>query len=66
MSKQKILKNNQHFGASFSRQIVQEIDKVRGDTNRSLWLQRAAEMELARQKNEQKEKEENRNYENEK
>lgn len=34
------------FGTSFSRQVVVEMDKVRGDTNRSLWLQRLARKEL--------------------
>ena len=34
------------FGTSFPRQVVVEMDKVRGDTNRSLWLQRLARKEL--------------------
>jgi hypothetical protein len=38
------------FGASMPRQVVQEIDRVRGDTPRSLWLQRLAVKELQRVK----------------
>jgi hypothetical protein len=40
------------FGASMPRQVVQEIDSVRGDTPRSLWLQRLATKELQRVKKE--------------
>jgi hypothetical protein len=39
------------FGASLPRQILAEIDRVRGDTNRSLWFQRLALKELERLKN---------------
>jgi hypothetical protein len=38
------------FGASMPRQTINEIDKIRGDTTRSLWLYRAAVKELERQK----------------
>ena len=41
------------FGASMSRQTIYEIDKIRGDTPRSLWLYRAAVKELERQRKEE-------------
>jgi hypothetical protein len=43
------------FGASFPAQVVKEIDSVRGDTNRSLWLQRVAIKELERYKEKKEE-----------
>lgn len=48
---------NRIFGASLPRYIVQEIDVVRGDTARSLWLRRAAVKELEIQKRKQKKRE---------
>ena len=39
-----------HFGTSFRRRTLLELDQVRGDTNRSLWLERLAIKELERQK----------------
>lgn len=43
--------NKVRFGMSFPRQILLEVDKVRGDTPRSWWLYRLAVKELERQKN---------------
>ena len=37
-------------GVSFYPDILREIDSIRGDTSRSLWLRRAAIRELERQK----------------
>jgi hypothetical protein len=39
-----------HFGASFTRRTLSEVDERRGDTNRSLWLERLAIKELGRLK----------------
>ena len=52
------------FGISMPRNVVLEIDKVRGDTPRSMWLRRAGlkELEKNKQKNNNKEGElENKN-----
>jgi metal-responsive CopG/Arc/MetJ family transcriptional regulator len=38
---------------SFYESMLREIDEIRGDTSRSLWMRRAAAKELERQKNEQ-------------
>lgn len=46
MSKTKSFVERYRFGTSFSRQVVNQIDNVRGDTNRSLWLERLAVKEL--------------------
>jgi hypothetical protein len=46
------------FGISMPRNVVLEIDKVRGDIPRSMWLRRAGLKELERQDKNRKEKEE--------
>jgi hypothetical protein len=50
MSRPKSVDERFRFGASFARPVAFEIDKVRGDTNRSLWLERLAIKELERLK----------------
>jgi metal-responsive CopG/Arc/MetJ family transcriptional regulator len=42
----------QDVGVSFYGSLLRDIDEIRGDTNRSLWIRRAALRELERQKNE--------------
>jgi hypothetical protein len=62
MSRQKNVDEQQHlfrFGVCFPRQVISEIDEIRGDTNRTLWLKRLAIKELERQQSQnQKLKEE--------
>jgi hypothetical protein len=59
MSKAKSVNGRVNFEATMSRSVVFEIDKVRGDTNRTLWLERLAIRELQRvKKNRQGQEEE--------
>jgi len=62
MSRQKNVDEQRHlyrFGVCFPRQVISEIDEIRGDTNRTLWLKRLAIKELERQQSQnQKLKEE--------
>jgi hypothetical protein len=41
------------FGISMESQVLKDIDRIRGDTNRSLWLKRLAVRELESLKKEQ-------------
>jgi hypothetical protein len=41
------------FGISMESQVLKDIDRIRGDTNRSLWLKRLAVRELESLKNKQ-------------
>ncbi len=53
-----VIEKRVHFGASFKRRTLLEVDQIRGDTNRSLWLERLAIKELERKKKKEEEERE--------
>ena len=46
------LEKTRDTSVSFYQDMLEEIDQLRGDTSRSLWIRRAAARELERLKNE--------------